>query len=207
MTTIYLIRHSKPLKVNNAFNSDNLQIQNEKSSLSIEGEQIAYTKLNNKEFDNIDILFSSNYVRAIQTSKYISQKNNLDINIISDLGERKFGIDSWEQLPENFERKQFLDENYKIGNGESQKEVRERMFSVITKILNNYANKRIVIVSHATAISYLLKKWCDIQIVEDKLKYSFNNKLLLNGYFDYCETFKLEFEDNRLINIENIKFN
>ena len=50
-TTIYLIRHSKPLKVNNNLNNDNLQIQNEKSSLSIEGEQIAKEKLNNKEFN------------------------------------------------------------------------------------------------------------------------------------------------------------
>lgn len=205
MTTIYLIRHSKPLKVNNEFNNDNLQIQNEKSSLSIEGENIAKEKLNNKEFDNIDILFSSNYVRAIQTAKYLAEKNNLEINIISDLGERKFGIDSWEQLPENFERKQFLDENYKIGNGESQKEVRDRMYSIIMKILEENRNKRIAIVSHATAISYLLKKWCDIQIVDDKLRYSFNNNIILNGYFNYCETFKLEFDDkNKIISIENI---
>lgn len=206
MTTIYLIRHSKPLKVNNAFNSDNLQIQNEKSSLSIEGEQIAQEKLNKKEFDNLDILFSSNYVRAIQTAKYLSVKNNLEINIISDLGERKFGIDSWEQLPENFERKQFLDENYKIGNGESQKEVSNRMYSTIMKILDEYKNKRIAIVSHATAISYLLKKWCDIQVIDDKLRYSFNNNIILDGYFNYCETFKLVFDDNnKIINIENIK--
>ena len=136
MTTIYLIRHSKPLKVNNTFNNDSLQIQNEKSSLSIEGEQIAQEKLSKEEFKNIDILFSSNYVRAIQTAKYLSNQNDLEINIVSDLGERKFGIDSWKQLPENFERKQFLDENYKIGNGESQKEVRNRMYSVISKILN-----------------------------------------------------------------------
>ena len=208
MKIIYLIRHSKPLKVNNAFNNDNLQIQNEKSSLSIEGENIAKLKLNNKEFDNIDILFSSNYVRAIQTAKYLAEKNNLEINIISDLGERKFGIDSWEQLPENFEKKQFLDENYKIGNGESQKEVRDRMYSTIMKILEENRNKRIAIVSHATAISYLLKKWCDIQIVDDKLRYSFNNNIILNGYFNYCETFKLEFDDkNKIISIENIKFN
>lgn len=207
MTTIYLIRHSKPLKVNNTFNSDNLQIQNEKSSLSIEGEQIAQEKLNKKEFDNLDILFSSNYVRAIQTTKYLSVKNNLEINIISDLGERKFGIDSWNQLPENFERKQFLDENYKIGNGESQKEVSNRMYSTIMKILDEYKNKRIAIVSHATAISYLLKKWCDIDIVDDKLRYSFKNNVLLDGYFNYCETFKLEFDNNNnLVNIQNIKF-
>lgn len=207
MTTIYLIRHSKPLKVNNEFNDDNLQIQNEKSSLSIEGENIAKEKLNNKEFDNIDILFSSNYVRAIQTAKYLSAKNNIEINIISDLGERKFGINSWNELPENFERKQFLDENYKIGNGESQKEARDRMYSTIMKILEENSNKRIAIVSHATAISYLLKNWCDIQVVDNKLRYSFNNNIILDGYFNYCETFKLEFDgNNKIISIKNIKF-
>ena len=206
MTTIYLIRHSKPLKVNNTFNSDNLQIQNEKSSLSIEGEQIAQEKLNKNEFATIGVLFSSNYVRAIQTAKYLSAKNNLEINVISDLGERKFGIDSWDQLPENFERKQFLDENYKIGDGESQKEVSNRMYSSIMKILDENKNKSIAIVSHATAISYLLKKWCDIQVIDDKLRYSFNNSIILDGYFNYCETFKLVFDDNnKIINIENIK--
>lgn len=207
MTTLYLIRHSKPLKVNNTFNNDNLQIQNEKQSLSIEGECLAQQKLSEEEFKNIDILFSSNYVRAIQTAKYIASNNNLEINVISDLGERKFGIDFWEQLPENFERKQLLDANYKIGNGESQKEVRDRMYSAIMKILNENKNKRIAIVSHATSISYLLKKWCDIYIVNDRVQYSFNNNILLCGYFDYCETFKLEFDNNKsIINIFNIKF-
>ena len=206
MTTIYLIRHSKPLKVNNSLNNDNLQIQNEKSSLSIEGEKIAKEKLSSNEFDNLDVLYSSSYVRAIQTSKYLTIKNELEINIISDLGERKFGIDSWDQLPENFERKQFLDENYKIGNGESQKEVSNRMLSAIKKILDENKNKRIGIVSHATAVSYLLKNWCNIQVVEDKLRYSFNNNIILDGYFNYCETFKLVFDDNnKIISIENIK--
>lgn len=206
MTTIYLIRHSKPMKVNNTFNKDNLQLQNEKSSLSIEGEQIAKDKLNKKEFDGIDIIFSSNYVRTIQTAKYLSEKNSVEINVISDLGERKFGIDSWDELPDNFERKQFLDENYKLNNGENQKEVRDRMYSVIMKILNEYHNKRIAIVSHGTAISYLLKKWCDVNIVDDKLRYSFKNEIILDGYFNYCETFKLVFDDeNKLIEIKNIK--
>lgn len=206
MTTIYLIRHSKPMKVNNTFNKDNLQLQNEKSSLSIEGEQIAKDKLNKKEFDGIDILFSSSYVRTIQTAKYLANKNNLEINVISDLGERKFGIDSWNELPDKFERKQFLDENYKLNNGENQKEVRDRMYSVIMKVLNEYPNKRIAIVSHGTAISYLLKKWCDVNIVDDKLRYSFKNEIILDGYFNYCETFRLVFDDeNKLIEIKNIK--
>lgn len=37
------------MKVNNTFNKDNLQLQNEKSSLSIKEEQIAKDKLNKKE--------------------------------------------------------------------------------------------------------------------------------------------------------------
>ena len=122
MTTIYLI--TKSMKVNNTFNSDSQQIQNEKLSLSIEGEQIAPNKLSKKEFDNINILYSSNYVRTIQTAKYLSIKNDIEINVISDLGERRFCIDSWNELPENFDGKQFLDENYKLNNDENQKEVR-----------------------------------------------------------------------------------
>lgn len=39
------------------------------------------------------------------------------------------------------------------------------------------------------------------------LSVSFNGNLLLDEYFNYCETFKLIFDDNNnLINIENIKF-
>lgn len=207
MTTIYLIRHSKTLKVNNEFNNDNLQIQNEKYSLSIEGEQIAREKLNNKEFNNIDVLFSSNYVRAIQTAKYLADKNNLEINIISDLGERKFGINDWSELPQDFEKKQFLDENYKMSNNESRKEVTDRMYNTIVKILNDNKNKRIAIVSHGTAISFLLRKWCSIEIKDGKGKVLFNNNILFNGNLDFCVTFKLDFDDNNnLINIENIKF-
>lgn len=132
-------------------------------------------KLSKKEFDDIDILFSSNYVRTTQTAKYLANKNNLEINVISYLDERKFGLDSWNELPDKFERKQFLYENYKLNNGENQKEVRDRMYSVIMKVLNEYSNKRIAIVSHGTAISYLLKKWCDANIVDDKLRYTFKN--------------------------------
>lgn len=206
MTTIYLIRHSKPLKVNNEYTKDDLQTQNEKKILSFEGEKIAQARFESCIFDDVDCVYSSNYIRAISTAKYVAEKNNLEINIVDELGERKFGISSWSELPENFERKQFLDENYKIGNGENQKQVRERMYSAITKILAENKNKKIVIISHATAISYLLKKWCNIEIVDDKLRYLFNGKILLDGYFNYCETFKLVFDDNNnLINIDNIK--
>lgn len=206
-TIVYLIRHSEPLKdINNIINNDNLQVQNEKNCLSINGEILANKISKLEELKNIDVLFSSNYVRTIATAKYIANENNLKINIISDLGERKFGINNWNELPENFEMKQFVDENYKIGNGESQKEVRERMNNVLIDILDKYKNKKIAIVSHSTAMLYLLKKYVDIDNEGNCL---FNRKCFFNCMenWKYCEIFKLEFEENKLINIENIKEN
>lgn len=204
---VYLIRHSKPLKVNNDKNMDSLQIQNEKQPLSIEGENIAREKLNIEELKDIDKLYSSSYVRAISTAKYIAENNNIEINVINDFGERKFGINSWDELPDNFGEKQFLDENYKTEFGESQKEVRERTFNALMNVLKNDEEK-IAIVFHSTAMLFLLMTWCKVIPSKEDFSYKllFNDEEVFNDKIDYCETFKLTFDDkNKLINIENIK--
>ncbi len=205
MTIIYLIRHSKTLDVNNELSTDTLQIQNEKKVLSKEGENLAKDKFNNSIFNDIEVIFTSNYVRTIETAKYISENNNIKINILDELGERRFGISSWSEKPKDFERRQFLDENYKIGDGENKKEVEERMYDCILKILKENKNKTIAVVSHATAISYLLNKWCNIKIEDNMLSYKYNNKEILKGPINYCETLKLTFDiENNLKNIEKI---
>ena len=44
------------------------------------------------------------------------------------------------------------------------------------------------------------------EIINNKLRYSFKNNILLEGHIEYCTGFKLEFaEDNHLINIEFLK--
>lgn len=205
MTIIYLIRHSKTLDVNNELSTDTLQIQNEKKVLSKEGENLAKDKFNNSIFNDIEVIFTSNYVRTIETAKYISENNNIKINILDELGERRFGISSWSEKPKDFERRQFLDENYKIGDGENKKEVEQRMYDCILKILKENKNKTIAVVSHATAISYLLNKWCNIKIEDNMLSYKYNNKEILKGPINYCETLKLTFDiENNLKNIEKI---
>lgn len=204
---VYLIRHSKPLKVNNDKNMDSLQIQNEKQPLSIEGENIAREKLNIEEVKDIDKLYSSSYVRAISTAKYIAENNNIEINVINDFGERKFGINSWDELPDNFGEKQFLDENYKTEFGESQKEVRERTFNALMNVLKSDEEK-IAIVFHSTAMLFLLMTWCKVIPSKEDFSYKllFNDEEVFNDKIDYCEIFKLTFDDkNKLINIENIK--
>ena len=81
---------------------------------------------------NFDIVISSNYVRAISTAKYFT-KDKLFID--DNFGERKFGVNSWDELPSGFELRQNDDENYKIGDGESQKEVRERVYKALMKVI------------------------------------------------------------------------
>lgn len=206
MTTIYLIRHSKPMNmdIKQIANSESLQIINEKNILSVEGEKRAEELSKIPGLKNIDYVISSNYARAMATAKYICRENNKDLNIVEDFAERKFGINDWSKLPKDFEKRQFEDENYKIGNGESQKEVANRMYNALMDVVNKYQDKKIVIVSHATAITFLLMKLATYQ----DQKIVFNNKLIMDETFKWSapEVFKLEFKKNNLINIENIKW-
>lgn len=150
----------------------------------------------------IDGIYSSNYVRAIATAKYIADINGLDVNVVSDFSERKFGVNVWSELPDDFEKRQFYDENYKIGDGESLNEVQERMHKALIQVLELNKRKKVCIISHATAMTTLFKIWCDV-IPSDG--YYFNGKFISDTNWNYCELFKLEFDDdNSLINISNL---
>lgn len=199
MITVYLIRHSKTEKTHNVLNNDSLQLQNEKQLLSIDGELLAEEKMNNSSLKNIDVLYSSNYLRALGTAKYIARNNNLIINIHEGFGERKFGISNWNEIPEDFYDRQASEENYKIGNGESQIEVRERMYKSLMEVLED--DKKIAIVTHSTAMLFLLMKWCDI--TKDNIFY--NDKIIADTKVDNCDIFELTFDNNKdLINIKKV---
>ena len=88
-TYIYLIRHSEQLRIKNRIYNEDSQIANEKIILSVEGEKKAKEISELAELSNIDILWSSNYVRAIATAKYIADKNKIEINIDENFNERK----------------------------------------------------------------------------------------------------------------------
>lgn len=105
-------------------------------------------------------------------------------------------------MPKDFEIKQFKDGSYKIGTGESLNEVQNRMYNALIKILTINKGKKICIVSHTVAMTSLFRVWCNI-VPNDG--YYFNNHKFSNTKWDYCETFKLEFDaNNNLISITNI---
>lgn len=103
MTEVYLIRHSEKYRnFNNIINDDSFQLFNEKIILSINGEMLANKLANMEEMSNIDVVFASNYVRSIGTAKYIAYSNKIDVNIDKNFGERIYGINSVDEIIDDF---------------------------------------------------------------------------------------------------------
>ncbi len=194
------MRHSEPFKPTNINNSDSLQQQNEKWPLTISGEKRAEQMSRNRELSDFDVVISSHYVRAIATAKYFTNDRVL---VDENFGERKFGVNTWEELPEDFERKQFSDFDYHLENGESLNDVIKREHRALIEIFNHCGGKKILIVGHATAFSALFCKWCEIDSANN---YVFHGKTFFDGKWNYYETFKLTLNDaNDLTDIKNIK--
>lgn len=210
MTEVYLIRHSEKYRnFNNIINDDSFQLFNEKIILSINGEMLANKLANMEEMSNIDVVFASNYVRSIGTAKYIAYRNKIDVNIDKNFGERIYGINSVDEIIDDFNVKQWNDIDYKFPNGESRRDVTNRMYNALIRVINDYKNKRIAIVSHGTAISFLLDKWCDVFVNynnDNKMntKIVFKNKIIFDNNISAPCVFKIVFDDNNIISIENI---
>lgn len=210
-TTIYLIRHSvrfdskKILQYNT---NQNKTIKNEKIILSVEGEKRAEILSNEKELQNIDIAYTSNCVRTLQTAKYLLKKQNLKVNIDERFDERRSGIPN-NNIVHDWWLRQYIDENYRTEGGESQKDVRERFTEAFNEVLKANKGKRIAIFSHGYAITFFIMTWCKFKYNSEKddMQFYFKNKKIFDKKLNAPEVFKLEFdENNKIVDLKNIVF-
>ncbi len=204
-TIVYLIRHSEQLKINGIKNiEEDDQINNEKIILSVEGENKARELSKKEELNNIDVIWSSNYVRAMPTAKYIAYRNNLEINIDSNFNERKLGnLETLKELGKDkkysYAEEQLLDEELRNFEGENRIEVNNRMNNSLNKILKENKGKNIVIVSHGGSIKFYLLSYCKIN---ESLNLEYKGKEL--AITSPC-LLKLTFRKNELVNLEQIQ--
>ena len=207
MKTIYLIRHSAPfIEIDNYIDYKNTSWNdyNRNMILSTKGENNAKELTNIKELRDTNEIYSSDSFRAIGTAKYIAELNNLRIKLDSRINERNLGINSINELPENFSKKSFDDKNLKFKNGESLNEVDKRFNEFINEILNKNNNKTVIVIHGMILMSYL-QTLCNFEFDGEKFKISYNNKIVINRKFKNPDVFKLEFDnENNLNNIENI---
>lgn len=146
MTRVYFVRHAEPNYDNH---DDNLR---ELSPRGMEDRKLVTAFLSDKA---IDVVLSSPFKRAVDTVADFAEKNNLAINTIDDFRERK--VDScWIEDFTEFTKRQWSDFNYKLSDGECLSEVQDRNIAALSKVLEKYRGKNIVIGSHGTALSTII---------------------------------------------------
>lgn len=205
-TVIYLIRHAETVDENGIRNTnEDSQMINEKEILSVIGEEQSRKLSEHEELRNIDMIWSSSYTRAKATAKYIAHKNNLPINIDSMLCERKLGnleeiaVFMKDKKTRDPSQEQLLDRKFKTSNGESAEDTNKRMTQFLNKILEQYKEKRIAVISHGGSIKFLLLNWCTVN--EDVKLECKNNILEISSP---C-LLKMTFKGKELIDIIQLK--
>lgn len=210
-TVVYLIRHSVRMKgeMIDTYNSSQSDLlRNEKIVLSVSGERRAEILSREEELQNIDVLYTSNCVRTLQTAKYMMYSQNLKANIDSRFDERRVGTDFSLNVSDWFVL-QCTDSSFRPLGGECQEEVRNRMYEALEEVVSANRGKRIAIFSHGLAITFLLLKWCHLDSVslDRKLVFSFKGREVFNKRINSPDVFKLVFDDdNNVLSIENIEF-
>lgn len=204
-TVIYLIRHADTINENGVRNTNETsQMINEKEILSIEGEEASKKLSESEELKNIDVIWCSSYVRAKQTAKYIANENKLQINLDDRLNERKLGnleeiaIFMKDKKTRDPSQEQLLYPKFKTSDGESAEETNKRMTEFLSKCLEEYKEKRVVIISHGGSIKFLLSNWCT---VNNNMKLEYEGREL--NITSPC-LLKLTFKEKQLVNLEQI---
>ena len=206
-TVVYLIRHSEvtpKINLKMISNADSKQIQNEKSFLSISGEKKAEELSKHPELQNIDAVYSSNYVRALETAKYVAYENNTIINIDERFNERKIGNMGDMEWKEFF-RLQMKDFSFKLSGGESLSQTKKRMIEAMKNILMFETGNRVVLVSHSTALTCLLSAWCEIgHNYDDEIILSYGDETIVDGHWTAPMVYKVVFDGMNVLDIQVI---
>lgn len=202
MTTIYLIS-------NNCFSDDLIiykeYVDEEKKKknrpLTTEGEKEALNIV--KKIGNIDSVFSSSYFSAIDSAKYVSEKNDLDLIVDTNFDDRKLGFLKDNSI--NLRNLQEHDFTYKLENGESLDDVKNRMRTSLKEILNNREGENIAIYTHNIPITALLSIWCEKDYnIDEKLMLSYEENVIIDGLHSKSLVIRLDFDKDKLLKVKKV---
>ena len=209
MKTIYLIRHSAPfVEIENYDDYKNVPWSdyNRNMILSSEGEEKAKKLCNIDELRHLDAVYSADSFRVIGTAKYVAEINNLKIKLDNRINERNLGVNTISELPENQTLESFKNKDYKFGTGESLNEADKRFNSFINEILeSNYNN--IALFIHGIIMMSFLQNNTSFSFDGKNMRLLFNNKEIYNDKMKNPMVFKIEYENNMIVDIKEISAN
>ena len=120
---------------------------------------------------DIDKIYSSDLIRAVETASYISKIFKKDIVKMKEFREINFGL--WEGLTFEEIKKNYPEEhkiwketphNAKIPGGETLEDVYKRVMSGLKKVLKESIGQNIIIVSHGGPIKLMILGLLEIDI-------------------------------------------
>ncbi|MFI3260368.1 MAG: histidine phosphatase family protein [bacterium] len=196
---IYLICNNL-LSKNTSFDK-NMDIEKKKMlrSLSIKGVELS------KKIDiETTAVYSSTYISTIETAKYISEKNDIDIILNESLNDCVIG-DLKNKTLKTLSYFQEKDFDYKLESGESLNECSSRIEYVIDNIRENEENA-VVFLPRRALFSYI-SKFCEKDYnLDERIVLAYKEKIMLDENEDDIEIFKLTFEEEEVI-IEKVELN
>lgn len=203
MTTIYLINNA--LTLNNLyFPESDLKIKREKRILSIEGEKASQELALKEELQDVNKIYASNYVMALETAKYLASKLNININICKELGERIIG-DLGDKKIRIIQELQEKDFSYKLPGGESLNDVKSRALRFLNQVLIKDKDLKIAMFTHNVLITALLLVYCEEGFnLDNKLILNYHDKAIIDGDWKGIKVIELTFLDQELLDIKNI---
>ncbi len=204
MTTIYLINNT--LTMNNLdYPDDTLEQRRQKRILSIEGEKESEELVNIDYLKRINVIYSSPYVMAVGTAKYLARKLELETIITRELGERVLGAigDKKIRMVSEMQENDF---SYKLSGGESLNDVKRRMTCFINKIKRLEKDKTIAMFTHNVAITSYLSEYCTKGFnLDNRLILNYGEEAIIDGAWDGINIIEIIFEGDNVVSIKRKK--
>ncbi|MBO0428928.1 histidine phosphatase family protein [Vagococcus fluvialis] len=183
MKNIYFVRHSLR----------DFTIRDDKSvPLTSDGKNLARKLVPFFLDKNIEKIYTSPYLRAVQTIEPVASELNIKPIQIEDLRERNVG--KWVENFSEFSRNQWNDFDFKLENGESLNEVKNRMLATFDNILKEQ-DSNVIISGHGTSLAILFH-----EITEGKFGFREFNEMKMPDI--YCA----EYKNNKLLTLDNIQY-
>ena len=148
MITVYFIRHAQP---------DPGCGYNPEFPLTEQGKRDAEYVADVLGEKKIDAIYSSSFLRAVQTVTPLAAKKGLEV--IKEYGLRERAAGQWQENYPDYAAyitAQLLDYSCKAEGGESLKEVQDRCFEVLDRIIEEYDGKTVALGTHGMALSTIL---------------------------------------------------
>ncbi|RMG00112.1 MAG: histidine phosphatase family protein [Acidobacteria bacterium] len=155
-TKLFLIRHGQSEK-----NAERRFGGHSATPLSPLGRKQALATARALYKERIDVIFSSDLLRAVQTAEPLSDLINIPVNEKVAFRERDVGVlegltfeEASVKYPRDYQALMSRDFKYVITNGESYAQLLKRVRDELEKILNEYEGKNIAIFSHTGVICF-----------------------------------------------------